>query len=357
MIRVAALTSGKHTPSTRYRVRQHINFLAHYGIAVREYLPWIDKDRGIPGWPTRIRQRAMASILPVYAGWHLAKMAVLVPGVLGSHRSQVTWINRHLFPGYPSFEVFLKKPILLDVDDAVWLMPPWGKSAVASLARRSELVMAGNRFLADWFSRHSRNVQIVPTAVDAERYVPAQAGQKTQDKFIIGWTGSRSNLSNLESLAPVFSRFLRDNKDAHLLIMADRPPHFSGLPSNQMTFLPWSEEAEVSCLQQMDVGLMPLPDTEWNQGKCAFKMLQYMACGLPVIVSPVGMNQEVLRLGELGVAARNQADWMEALWLLYRERDRGYRMGRNGRNIVLKYYDRKIITRKIAEIIHGLVSQ
>jgi glycosyltransferase involved in cell wall biosynthesis len=356
MIRVAALTSGRHTPSTRYRVRQHIAFLTAYGIAVREYLPWIDKDRGIPGWPTSIRQRAIAAILPVYAAWHFAKMAVLIPGMLDSYRNQVTWISRHLYPGYPSFEVFIKKPILLDVDDAVWLMPPWGKRALASLARRSEMVVAGNHFLADWLSRYSRNVRIVPTAVDAERYVPAQAGRKSEDKFVIGWSGSRSNLCNLESLGPVLSSFLGDRRDAHLLIMADRPPHFSGLLARRMTFLPWTQETEVNCLQQMDVGLMPLPDTEWNRGKCAFKMLQYMACGLPVIVSPVGMNREVLGLGELGMAAASRDDWMDALLLLYRELDRGHRMGRNGRNIVLRYFDRKIITPKIADIIRGLVS-
>ena len=356
MIKVAALTSGKKTPSTRYRIRQHISSLAKRGIEVREYLPWIDKDKGVPGWPHNARQRLMAAILPIYAGWQLGKMAALVPGIISSRMCQITWISRHLFPGYPTLEFLLKKPIILDVDDAVWLMPPCGTNSAAALARRSEMVMVGNRFLAEWYRQYSSNVHIVPTAVDAEHYVPAQAGKRDANRFVVGWIGSSGNLPNVESIATVLAKFLQNNKESHFLYVSDRPGHFPGLSSNQVTFIPWSEENEVSCLQKMDVGLMPLADTDLNRGKCAFKMLQYMACGLPVIVSPVGVNSEILELGELGFAAWHFEEWMDALTLFNKERDIGHRMGLIGRNVILKYYDRKIIVEKIADIIRKVAT-
>jgi glycosyltransferase involved in cell wall biosynthesis len=112
----------------------------------------------------------------------------------------------------------------------------------------------------------------------------------------------------------------------------------------------WSEANEVGLLQQMDVGLMPLEDSEWARGKCGFKMLSYMAVGLPVIVSPVGVNQAILAQDELGLAAASNAEWYDALESLYHSHDLGARLGQAGRRVVEKNYSVRTNVVRLAEI-------
>jgi glycosyltransferase involved in cell wall biosynthesis len=109
-------------------------------------------------------------------------------------------------------------------------------------------------------------------------------------------------------------------------------------------------ENEVNLVQQMDVGLMPLEDSEWALGKCGFKMLSYMAVGLPVIVSPVGVNAEILARGELGIAARSNGDWYEALKRLYEAQETGAQMGSTGRRVVEEHYSVRTNIVKLADI-------
>jgi glycosyltransferase involved in cell wall biosynthesis len=126
-----------------------------------------------------------------------------------------------------------------------------------------------------------------------------------------------------------------------------------GVPAEQLCFVPWAESTEVATLQRLDVGLMPLPDTPWTRGKCSYKMLQYMACAIPVLVSPVGMNQEVLALGDCGLAATDPADWQAGLEALHQ--DAGKR-GKVGRRIVEERFSLATLTPKLAtslRAIHG----
>jgi glycosyltransferase involved in cell wall biosynthesis len=352
MIRVAALTSGKHVPSARFRVRQHVEPLRDLGIEVREYVPAISKYGPIPGWPKKVNPTFG---LPLYAIWQGAKLAARIPGVLDSWRSSITWLERHLLAGCHTFEWFLKRPLVFDVDDAIWLTPPFGRSAAKTVAKQADVVLAGNRYLADWFSSFAHDVHVVPTAVDTERFKPGTTEKKCETgPFVIGWTGIAWNLSYLKAIEGALSRFMQQFSDAELLIIADKSPTFQALPAERIRYLPWSADMEVKALRQMDVGLMPLPDNEWTRGKCSFKMLQYMACGIPVIVSPVGMNAEVLALGQSGLAATKDAEWYEALEYLYKNRGPAYKYGQNGRSIVENYFSRKVISAQLAEIFREL---
>jgi glycosyltransferase involved in cell wall biosynthesis len=105
----------------------------------------------------------------------------------------------------------------------------------------------------------------------------------------------------------------------------------------------------------MDIGLMPLPNNEWTKGKCSFKMLQYMACCIPVIVSPVGMNSEVLALGEVGLGANSPSDWYEALVFFYKNRSLGHNFGKNGRQVVEDNFNQKVICQKLAKVFQDLI--
>ena len=246
-------------------------------------------------------------------------------------------------------EPFTKPPRALDVDDAIWL---YGDGSFARrLAGLSELVICGNDFLAEQFHRWNSNVHILPTAVDTGRYRPLDSA-RTVDHKRIGWCGSASTLRYLEDLIPVFKAVLESRRDVKLRIVAEVRPRLDGIAENQLEFIPWSPEVEVRAIQEMSVGLMPLEDTPWARGKCSFKLLTYMACGIPVVASPVGMNIEVLSAGG-GLAARGHDEWIDAIDSLLDKEAVAQRMGQQGREAVLRDYSLRALTPRLARILRS----
>ena len=350
-IRVTALTCGHTQPSSRFRVRQHLESLRDLGVDIVEQIPAISRYRRIPGWPHKLRQAYSG---PGLVAWNALKLAASVPGIAASRRHQVTWLQRALLPGLPSLEGLLKRPFVFDFDDALWQVPPLGARCLRSIARRAGVVVAGNRYLAEYVEPYCDQVQVIPTAIDTARFQPVAASDRP---FTIGWTGVSTNLPYLEAIAPVLHRFLADHSDARLLVMADAPPRRPFVNPQQFEFRKWSEEVEVTAVQDMDVGLMPLPDNSWTRGKCSFKMLQSMACGAPVVVSPVGMNREILKLGDVGIGASSCDEWYQALEVFYRDRDHARRIGSEGRAVVLANFDRDQISRQLAEVFQTVASR
>lgn len=348
MIQVAALTSGRNVPSSRFRVRQHISPLKMAGIEVKEYAPIISKNVRFPGVPRTPFFTAL--LLPLYALWSGVELTARVRGVIGSWKADLTWLEREMFLGCLSLEPLLRRPLLFDVDDAIWLNFPFGRSSMKRIARDAEVILAGNSYIADWFSAHSRNVRIVPTAIDTERFIPKGVTEENADRrFVIGWTGKSTVFPFLYGVESFLGRFLKDH-EAELWVMADQAPRFQKIPTDCVRYFPWSPDAEAPFVRKLDVGIMPLFSNDWCRGKCSFKMLQYMATGLPVVVSPVGMNEEVLGMGEIGFPARNEGDWYDALDNLYNDRSLGHRLGFAGREIIVKHFSRKVVSLRLAEI-------
>lgn len=251
----------------------------------------------------------------------------------------------------PTLESCLNKPLIYDVDDAVWLGKPFGKAMTIHAARNAEVVVAGNAYLADWYSQYAKRVEVIPTAIDTERFVPAAGGKKAGE-FIIGWIGTSANYKYLCNIEEPLALFLHSHHDAKLLIVSDKAPALPALPQEQVMFRRWSEDNEVQLIQSMAVGIMPLEDTEWCRGKCSYKMLQYMACEKPVVVSPVGMNAEILQMGEVGLSAKNNDDWYEALRMYYREPLFCELHGLNGRRVTNRTFGPSIVMRKIVDVLH-----
>ncbi len=355
MIRVAALTSGRTVPSSRLRVRQHIGPLREQGIEVREFAPAVEKYAPVPGWMATLSHKPYVPSFLIEQAWRGVKRAVRLPGILGSWRSRITWLERTLLPGYSTAERLLKGPLVFDVDDAIWLHPPHGRKAAAAIAARADVVIAGNRYLADWFSAHARQVRVVPTAIDTDRFRPREAGTPHGDEpFVIGWTGTSGNLGYLEAVEPSLNRFLFDHEDAEMLVLCDRPPSFKGMAGRRLRYVPWTEIDEVRELQKVDVGLMPVPDDEWTRGKCGFKILQYLACAIPAIASPVGVNAEILGMGKVGLAAAGANDWYGALTFFHADRVRARAYGTAGRGVVEQHFSRKVVSRLLTDIFRGL---
>jgi glycosyltransferase involved in cell wall biosynthesis len=271
--------------------------------------------------------------------------------LVASRFSDVTWLGRELISGRFSFEHLAGKKRVFDVDDAIWL--PYGADFSARIVKYCDGVIAGNRFLARHYEALGAKVWLVPTSVDTERWKP---GKRTgQERWTIGWTGSWANLKYLYAIEEVLGEFLAQHSDSRLLTVCDRRPHFNKLPASAWQFVQWSMANEVWQVQQMNVGLMPLEDSEFARGKCGFKMLSYMAVGLPVIVSPVGVNEEILTRGELGLAARSSQEWYQALERLYQDGESGARMGANGREVVRRYYSVSVNAQTLADIFHEVI--
>jgi glycosyltransferase involved in cell wall biosynthesis len=314
MIKVTALTSGRHAPASRFRVRQFIGPLAKRGIQVVEHSSLIDK----------------------YIAGHFPPLDFVTrfPGVLASRRSDITWLERELIPGRRTLECLAGRKRVLDVDDAIWLLGQSGFSE--RIAGECEGVIAGNQFIANHYRDYARCVWVIPTSIETEVWKPSN--RRCGENFTVGWIGSSSNLNFISVAEEPLARFLAHHSDSELLIVCNRKPSFSRIPRDRWRFVRWSPATDVELVRQMDVGLMPLEDTEWARGKCAFKMISYMSVGIPVIVSPVGVNAEILRLGEVGFAATTSSDWFDALCTLYVERDLAAKMGRQGRRIVENHF-------------------
>ncbi len=326
MIKVTALSGRRYDPASRFRIRQFIRPLAQFGIDVSEhYLPI-----------TRYRRQPLATLAML---WRL-------PGIAASRHTDITWFGRELIPERFTLERFAGGRRIFDVDDAIWLLSPSDFSE--RIVALCDGVIAGNHWLAKHYEELGKPVWIVPTSVDTEAWKPLASGPR--DSWIVGWMGTNSNLRFLAAIEEPLAQFLAEHGDAHLRIVCDRRPAFKLIPQQSWEFIKWSPKHEVESMQTMNVGLMPLEDSEWARGKCGFKMLSYMAVALPVVVSPVGVNKEILERDELGFSATTADEWYTALLQLWNDRELGQRMGHAGRKVVEQHYSVKANVGKLAAI-------
>lgn len=315
VIRVAALSSGQNDPSSRFRLRQYFASLRQLGIHVTEYLPRVDKY--------------------VERSWRNGALARL-PSVLASRRYDAVWLNRELVAGRETIERFAGSRTIFDVDDAIWLEGDPGFAA--SIARKSAVVIAGNRVIASYFEPHAKKIELIPTSVDTDRWTPlARSASRDREDFVIGWSGTGWNLHFLHDIEDQLAEFLAGAKNAKLLVVCDREPDFRKLPENKVVYRKWSADDEVDAVRAMDVSLMPLDDDEWTRGKCGLKMLCAMSVGVPVIASPVGVVAEILDGTDAGVVA-DRGEWGGALNTLYSDSLLRERMGQAGRERVIERY-------------------
>lgn len=319
MIRVAAFTGGVAVPSARFRVRQYIPALLQHGIAVTE----MPSRFGV--YPPQNKL-----IRPFWAG---ATLAGQVPNVIKSHCYDVAWLQREMLSSFATLECLTGKPRVLDVDDAIFLHRH-GDFA-RRLAQLSDRVICGNAYLAEWFSAWNKNIFVIPTAVDTDRYAPVIKQREHQDELIIGWIGTSGNLKYVYAVEAALAKAMAIYPKVKLRIVSDKMPLFRRVDMSRCEFIRWSESIEVESIQGMDIGIMPLEDSAWARGKCSYKMLQYMACGIPVVVSPVGMNAEVLSIAHSGIGAISMDEWCDAIVSLIKDSALRKKMGGLGRQVAV----------------------
>lgn len=267
--------------------------------------------------------------------------------LLGARRFDVVIIEKELFPFMPAIaERFLRLfgvPYVVDYDDAlfhrydchsnIWIRRLLGKK-IDSVMCQATTVIAGNDYLAERAQRAGAiKVVIIPTVVDAERYLPKpKAGFEIP---IVGWIGTPQTSRYLKPLLPVFEAIKNQMAVRFVAVGAD-PQDFEGTP---VEVWPWSEDSEIESVQQFDIGIMPLVDSPWERGKCGYKLIQYMACGVPVIASPVGVNYEIVEEGVNGRFASVTQEWDTALRdMLGAGPEKREIMGKAGRQRVESWY-------------------
>jgi glycosyltransferase involved in cell wall biosynthesis len=338
MLKVAAYTSGRNIPSARFRVRQYIPLLRTLDVEIVEHCSRFGSSPP--------RRKALRPL------WGAATVADRILSSAGSYQSDVTLLQREMVSTLCTVEPLTHGPRALDVDDAIWLRRDG--SAARRLARLAQVVICGNDYLADHFSQWNDNVRILPTPVDTDRYTPSRMPFEGARR--IGWSGESSNFKYLAPILPALRAVMDRHNDVIFRIVSEIRPRIEGIPEDRIEFIQWSPENEVRVLQEMAIGLMPLEDTPWARGKCSYKMLTYMACGVPVVASPVGMNATVLARGG-GYGPRRWDDWSDALECLLKNESRAAQMSEQGRRAVADHYSLRALAPRLADILESCRSK
>jgi glycosyltransferase involved in cell wall biosynthesis len=335
------LLDGDTNASSRHRVLQYLPLLRAHGIdglAVRP-VPAALSARLVERGPMTARQKI------VYYGTFAA---LRFAAVLAAHRADVVVIQRDLFPfGPPLLERLLFRRnahLVYDTDDATYLRPSftpdtpfqrlraWNKPAeVASHAR---WVSAATAPIANWARQYASDVSVVPMAVDGSEYTPVVPSHK--DRPVLGWAGTPGGLRYLESLAPVLRDLART--DDFLVRVISGGYRNVRLPGVPVEARPWRGATAIADLRTFDIGLVPLDDSPFERAKFPFKLLQYMALGLPSVSAGLGEATHVVQHGRNGLLAGNAEEWRAHLSRLLRDPSLRATLGAGARETVEQHY-------------------
>ena len=248
-----------------------------------------------------------------------------------------------VFPyGPPVFERLIhvfNKRLVMDLDDAIWERPAFVESPfvrfmdfgwTAKMAKLCRHAIAGNEVIKAYVEERGCPATIVPTCIDMDLHGQKEYRRGENAPVVLGWTGLSDNLGYLDRIAPVIKK-LADRYPVEMMVSTGKPYQYPGITVRNR---PWTMSEEIDYLTGADIGLMPLEDTPRARGKCAFKALQYMGVGTPVVLSPVGMNREVVEDGVTGFLAESLEEWQDKLERLIASPDLRERMGRAARRYI-----------------------
>lgn len=335
-------------PSSRYRVFQ---FLPHFQIAGIDCR--VEPLFGATYFSIlTLRSSVLRTCLkiPYVCVRFLKRLGTLL--TLG--RRDLVVIEGQLFPYAPPVAERLLRwcryRVVIEMDDAIYLTRGHEKKMPALLTMATGAIV-GNERLATYAKQFSSCVSVVPTVVDTDRFVPDRTrARATSDRpseaITIVWIGLAYNLKYLDVLAPAL-RALQERHRLKLRVVCSQPPEMAGV---DIEFRPWEYHREVEDLQGATIGVMPLEDSEWARGKCALKLLQYLAVGLPAVASPVGVNADIIVNGENGWLASTEQEWYERLESLCRQPQLRVRMGQAGRRTVESRYSLAVWGPRLAEV-------
>lgn len=301
-------------PSQRFRFEQYLDIFKKNNITYHHHSFLTKQAWQILYQPGKIAQKAFWIL------YGFSRRFLLMTMIF---KYDFVFIHREASPiGPPVFEWIIakiwRKKIIYDFDDAIWLANTSEQNKIAarlkwhhkvsSICKWSYKISAGNHYLAKYARRYNDNIVINPTTIDTEG-LHNPADKKANTVFTIGWTGTHSTMPYLMPLLPLLDELAKDY-EFKLLIISNQKPEFD---RQYLKFIKWNKSNEILDLQKMDIGIMPLSDDKWAKGKCGFKALQYMSLKIPAIVSPVGVNTEIVNHGVNGFICNTPEEWKNAL--------------------------------------------
>jgi len=270
--------------------------------------------------------------------------------MMARDRYDAFFVYREAYPFGPALlETLLAhagaRPLIYDFDDAIFLNNSseanWFASAlkyprkVSTIIERSALVLAGNEYLARYARSYAQSVAVLPTCVDTDVFVPRRTPRSPDAPTTVGWIGTPTTAAYLKSLGPSLSRLAERQPFVLRVSGSGDPIEFPGVKTTNER---WSVDREVELFNTCDVGVYPLNDDEWAKGKCGFKAIQFMACGVPVVAAAVGVNSEIIQDGVNGFLASTELEWDQKLGLLLSDAALRSRLGAAGRKTIEERY-------------------
>ncbi len=336
-LKVLGIGQGKLIPSYRYRLKEVKDSFKKKGLLLFLY------ESNISSYPP---SNKLARFL-----WIINLVISRLPLLFEQKKYNLILLQREMISTLYTLERFFYKPFILDIDDAVHLRQKF--NSIDKIASKASAIVVCNNYLFDYYKKINSNVNIIPTPINIDKYTPRD--KKKSSTFVIGWIGTSSNFPSLKLVEKQLARFLKDNSNAILKIVSNEDPKFLTIPPKQYIFKPWSEEDDVQDIQSFDVGIMPLVENEHSHGKCAFKMLQYMSCGVPVISTCLPMNKAILDIKECGYCITNDnEEWYEALNKLSKDPNLCEYFANNGRWIIENYYSTDVYATLYSKVIESL---
>lgn len=337
---IICLHRKNRSPGQRFRYEQYLSFLEENGYSFDISILLNEKD-----------DKAFYS-----KGNYLQKIIIYLKTLMirardwfRMNRYDIIFIFRDaLMTGSVFFEKRFarsKARIIFDFDDAIWLQNVSdankklafmkNASKTGKIIGLSDLIFAGNQYLADYAAQFNKNISIIPTTIDTSVYVPQKKGGENK-ATCIGWSGSFSTIQHFATAIPALKKIKDKFGDSiSFKIIGDKNYFCNELDTKGDA---WVAETEIEDLSQIDIGIMPLPDDEWSKGKCGLKGLQYMALEIPTLMSPVGVNTEIIQPGINGYLPDKEDEWVEALSDLIENKELRERIGKAGRQTVIDKY-------------------
>ncbi len=340
-------------PSSRYRVEQYIPYLRQNGIDC-EVRPFVSS----PFYRILYKKGMYLRKLAYFAACAFRRISDL----FAAFSSDAVFIHLEAFPfGPPAIEWLLAvtgKKIIYDLDDAIYLGAasstnsflkglkcPWKIPKIIAMSRR---VITCNEYLAEYASKYNKEVTVIHTSVDTEKFRPS--GRSGDNLITIGWIGSHSTAKYLESLKGVFEELVKRGFRFRLKIIG-ASGRITEVPGVEVIYKDWNLKDEIAEFQSIDIGVYPLTDDEWTAGKTGFKTIQYMSVGIPCVASNASPNRVIIEEGRNGFLARDSGEWVEKLSKLIGDAGLRQRIGEAGRRTVLERYSLEVNAPKIMAII------
>lgn len=325
--------------SQRFRFEQYMQYLEDENIQYTVSSFWDKK-----AWSVLYKKGAFISKALATCRGLLRRYAL----IFIAFKYDRIFIHRELYPVGPQIVEFILakvygKKIIFDFDDSIWLPNYAVNNAkfafiksyghVKKLCKYAYKLSVGNDYLAEYGRQFNKNVVVNPTTIDTENYHNQVKNQDSLE-FVIGWTGTHSTLRYLAEIIPIFKK-LEKEFDFKLIVISDKDPEFD---LKSFEFVQWQKESEIDDLLRFNVGLMPLTMDKWANGKCGFKALQYMSLGVPAIVSPVGVNTEIVDHNVNGYICDSIEEWENTLRTILSDKQKIKDISKNSRQKIIDNY-------------------